>query len=99
MNPNPVHRSTRGAALAALLLIGAPLDAQQPSSAAPSPRPVDLTICLDTSGSMSGLIDAARQNIWAIVNDLALMTPTPKLRVALLTFGNDGHDQARGRAS
>jgi hypothetical protein len=35
-------------------------------------------ICLDTSGSMDGLIDAARQKIWSIVNDLALATPTPR---------------------
>ncbi len=55
------------------------------------PRPVDLAICLDTSGSMSGLIESAKQKLWAIVNDLALAQPAPKLRVALLTYGNDGH--------
>ena len=60
------------------------------------PKPVDLAICLDTSGSMEGLINAARQNIWAIVNDLALAEPTPKLRIALLTFGNDGHSPQDG---
>ena len=46
---------------------------------------------------MSGLINAARQNIWAIVNDLALAKPTPKLRIALLTFGNNGHDGKEAR--
>jgi hypothetical protein len=30
------------------------------------------------------------------VNDLALAEPTPKLRVALLTFGNDGHNSEDG---
>jgi hypothetical protein len=59
-------------------------------------RAVDLAICLDTSGSMNGLINAARQKLWAIVNELALAEPTPKLRVALLTFGNDGHDPEAG---
>ena len=59
-------------------------------------QPVDLAICLDTSGSMDGLIDAARQKLWAIVNDLALAKPTPKLRVALLTYGNDGHSAEVG---
>lgn len=55
-------------------------------------RPVvDLAICLDTSGSMNGLIDSAKAKLWEIVNDLALAKPTPRLRVALLTFGNDGH--------
>jgi len=59
-------------------------------------RPIDLVICLDTSGSMEGLIDSARRKIWAIVNDLALAKPAPRLRVALLSYGNDGHDAAAG---
>lgn len=59
-------------------------------------RHVDLAICLDTSGSMDGLLDAARQRIWSIVNDLALARPAPKLRVALLTYGNDGHPAESG---
>lgn len=57
---------------------------------------IELVICLDTSGSMSGLIDAAKQKLWAIVNDLALAEPTPRLRVGLLTFGNDGHAPENG---
>ena len=61
-----------------------------------APRTIDLAICLDTSGSMSGLINAAKQKLWAIVNELAMATPTPKLRVALLTFGNTGHDPENG---
>jgi hypothetical protein len=59
-------------------------------------RVVELAICLDTSGSMSGLINAAKQKLWAIVNELALAEPTPKLRVALLTYGNNGHDRENG---
>lgn len=53
-------------------------------------RIIELAICLDASGSMDGLIDAAKQKLWAIVNDLALAEPTPELRVALLMYGNDG---------
>ncbi len=60
------------------------------------PRLIQVAICLDTSGSMDGLIDAARQKLWAIVNDLALAKPTPRLEVALLTYGNDGHKEADG---
>ncbi|MEE8468820.1 MAG: vWA domain-containing protein [Planctomycetota bacterium] len=54
-------------------------------------RDIDLAICLDTSGSMQGLLEATKQKLWAIVNDLALIDPAPRLRVALLTYGNDGH--------
>jgi hypothetical protein len=61
-----------------------------------APREIDLAICLDTSGSMQGLIDAARIKLWEIVNDLALAKPSPHLRVALLTYGNDGHVAENG---
>ncbi|MCP5023809.1 MAG: VWA domain-containing protein [bacterium] len=57
---------------------------------------IDLAICLDTSGSMDGLIDSAKQTLWSIVNDMALVEPAPVLRVALLTFGNDGHNAENG---
>ena len=69
---------------------------RRPATPPTAMQPVDLAICLDTSGSMDGLIDAARQKLWAIVNDLALAKPTPKLRVALLTYGNDGHPAESG---
>lgn len=57
---------------------------------------VELAICLDTSGSMDGLINSARQKLWTIVNDLARAEPTPTLRVALLSFGNDGNNAENG---
>ena len=59
-------------------------------------RTIDLAICLDTSGSMEGLIDAARSKIWTIVNDLALAKPTPRLRVALLAYGGRDYDPEAG---
>lgn len=67
-----------------------------PAPAALVAAEIDLAICLDTSGSMSGLIEATKQKLWAIVNDLALVTPMPRLRVALLTFGNNGHAPESG---
>jgi hypothetical protein len=45
---------------------------------------------------MSGLIDAARRKLWDITNELAKAKPTPRLRVALLTYGNTGHARAAG---
>lgn len=79
-----------------------PTDGPSPKSplvavGAVAERPiVELAICLDTSGSMNGLIDAARARLWDIVNELALAQPTPTLRVALLTFGNNGHAPEAG---
>ncbi len=57
---------------------------------------IELVICLDTSGSMDGLLNSARQKLWTIVNDLAKAEPTPRLRVALLSYGNDGHKSENG---
>lgn len=56
----------------------------------PVKKDVDLVICLDTSNSMDGLIDSAKQKLWAIVNELATAKPRPNLRVALYHYGNDG---------
>lgn len=76
----------------------APASLDDPAVAAGSDeRPlVQFAIVLDTSGSMEGLLDSARQKLWAITNELALATPAPRLQVALLTFGNDGHSAERG---
>jgi hypothetical protein len=60
------------------------------------PRHVDLAICLDTSGSMSGLIESAKQKLWAIVNELAAARPRPVFRVALYHYGNDGLNAENG---
>ena len=59
-------------------------------------RPVDLVICLDTSGSMTALIDSARSKLWDIVNELATAHPTPHLRVGLLTYGTPHNSTAYG---
>ena len=77
------------------LLLGATF-AKDEKKIAPERRTIDLAICLDTSGSMNGLIDSCRQKIWAVINDLALAKPTPRLRVALLSYGNDGYANDAG---
>lgn len=50
-------------------------------------RPVDVVICLDTSGSMQQLIDACRRKLWDLCSVLAQARPAPRLRVALLSYG------------
>jgi hypothetical protein len=54
---------------------------------------VDIVIALDISGSMSGLLDSARQKIWDIVNEAARAEPAPILRVGLVTFGGNGSER------
>lgn len=73
----------------------------RPAQAAPAPAPeprrdVDLVLCLDTSNSMDGLIDSARRRLWDVVNDLTRLRPVPRLRVALLSYGNNRYPQNEG---
>jgi hypothetical protein len=59
-------------------------------------RPIDLIICLDTSNSMDGLINAAKQKLWDIVNELAKARPKPHLRVALYAYGTPSYGVETG---
>jgi hypothetical protein len=54
---------------------------------------VQIAILLDTSGSMSGLIDQARTELWSIVNEFIFAQQngrTPEVQVALYEYGNNG---------
>lgn len=72
-------------------VVGGPVPSPKPLPA--ERKPIDLVLCLDTSGSMQGLIHAARTKMWEVVNELALAKPMPRLRVALLTYGSPGNDE------
>jgi len=51
---------------------------------------IQMAILLDTSGSMSGLIDQARTELWAIVNEFIFARRdgvVPELQVALYEYG------------
>ena len=81
------------AVVATTMVLLAAVGAGAAEKVAPRPggtRHVDLAICLDTSGSMSGLIESAKQKLWAVVNELATARPRPRLRVALYHYGNSG---------
>lgn len=47
---------------------------------------VEVVFCLDTTGSMGGLIDAAKKKIWSISNQIAAGKPTPDLKVGLVAY-------------
>jgi Mg-chelatase subunit ChlD len=54
-----------------------------------APR-VEVVFCLDTTGSMGGLIEGAKQKIWAISNQIASGKPTPRLKIGLVAFRDIG---------
>jgi Mg-chelatase subunit ChlD len=73
--------------------------APPPAPIAPAPvapvaqatRPkVDLVFALDTTGSMSGLIEGAKNKIWSIASFVARAQPTPDVRVGLVAYRDIG---------
>jgi hypothetical protein len=71
-----------------------PADTSSAKAEEPVAKPrIQIAILIDTSGSMDGLIDQARTQLWKIVNEFALVKQngvTPDVEVALYEYGNDG---------
>jgi hypothetical protein len=67
-----------------------------PAVAAPRPptvKPkVEVVFCLDTTGSMGGLIEGAKQKIWSICNQIAGGKPVPDLKVGLVAYRDKGDE-------
>ncbi len=70
----------------------------QPASENAAPV-VQLAILLDNSGSMSGLIEQAKSELWRVVNELTTARRNgqqPRLEVALYTYGDPPPRQLNG---
>jgi len=60
---------------------------------------VQIAILLDTSGSMDGLIEQAKSQLWRIVNEFAKAKQdgvTPEVQVALYEYGKSSLSQSSG---
>jgi len=53
---------------------------------------IDVVFVLDTTGSMGGLIEGAKQKIWSIANEIALAKPTPIVRMGLIGYRDRGDE-------
>jgi len=51
---------------------------------------VDVVFVLDTTGSMSGLIQAAKEKIWSIASTMASANSAPEIRVGLVAYRDRG---------
>src|SRR5689334_14827162 len=60
-----------------------------PIAAAPK---IEVVFCLDTTGSMGGLIAGAKQKIWSICNQIAGGKPSPDLKVGLVAYRDRGDE-------
>lgn len=78
----------------ALLVAGSATAAPRAAHHPPHPpaeRPViEVVFVLDTTGSMSGLIEGAKQKIWSVANQMASGTPTPDVRIGLIGYRDRG---------
>jgi len=64
---------------------------RQPVDPVQAARPrIEVVFVLDTTGSMGGLIQAAKENIWSIASSMASAQPTPELAVGLVAFRDRG---------
>ncbi len=54
-----------------------------------NPR-VDVVFVLDTTGSMSGLIQTAKEKIWSIATTMSSAQQTPEIRIGLVAYRDRG---------
>jgi Mg-chelatase subunit ChlD len=53
-------------------------------------KTLEMVFVLDTTGSMGGLIDGAKQRIWGIVNEVMQTPARPAVRVGLVAYRDRG---------
>jgi Mg-chelatase subunit ChlD len=106
MNANNDQRTSRRIVLVACLIAAtalvaqakAPggendLDPKPPLAKQSAERPrIDVVFALDTTGSMSGLIEGAKQKIWSVASAMADGNPTPEIRIGLVGYRDRGDD-------
>ncbi len=81
------------AALAAPLAFAAdaPKQAPDPTEQVKQDRPtLEVVFVLDTTSSMGGLIEGAKEKIWSIASRMATGKPTPRIKVGLVAYRDRG---------
>jgi uncharacterized protein YegL len=75
------------------LLLATPVltHGDEPKAAATKPR-IEVCFVLDTTGSMSGLIEGAKEKIWSIANEMIAAKPTPALKLSLVGYRDRGDE-------
>ena len=85
-NPNAVNTPDQPLPAQAQFQVPAP---PQPVAEPERPR-IEVVFVLDTTGSMGGLIEGAKQKIWSIASEIARGQPTPVLEVGLVAYRDRG---------
>jgi Mg-chelatase subunit ChlD len=75
----------------AMLSSWQPLFAKTALTSQSKPR-IEVCFVLDTTGSMGGLIEGAKQKIWSIANEMISAQPTPELKLGLIGYRDRGDE-------
>ena len=65
---------------------------QTPVPIAQAARRIEVVFVLDTTSSMSGLIETAKEKIWSIATTMAQAEQAPEIRMGLVAFRDRGDD-------
>jgi len=107
-NPDPTNRRrarlavfatlVAATALVAHVATSTPVEPLRPPPPPPAPAPrIEVVFVLDTTGSMSGLIEGAKRKIWSIANQMASGQPRPDIRIGLVAYRDRGDDYVTRR--
>ncbi len=77
-------------ACCALVLVAPRTPALDKTETKPAKPRMEVCFVLDTTGSMSGLIEGAKQKIWSIANEMISAKPAPELRLGLIGYRDKG---------
>jgi Mg-chelatase subunit ChlD len=87
----PTLRTLTCSLAAAALITASSHAAADPSPDAATRRArIDVVFVLDTTGSMGGLIEGAKQKIWSIANRVASARGEPEVRMGLVAYRDRG---------
>jgi Mg-chelatase subunit ChlD len=64
--------------------------AKEEGTSEPAAARVEVVFVLDTTGSMGGLIQAAKEKVWAIANTLVSAKPAPDIKMGLVGYRDRG---------
>ncbi len=67
-------------------------DSNQPGGSAVKRSQIEVCFVLDTTGSMSALLEGAKMKIWSIANDIVRARPAPELRMGLIAYRDRGDE-------
>jgi Mg-chelatase subunit ChlD len=85
------HSVVIPAALAAVICLALPAFGADDKPQVKKPKPkIEVVFCLDTTGSMGGLIQGAKDKIWSISNQIAGGKPSPELKIGLVAYRDRG---------